>query len=305
VFQYDSFFAPILETCPIDIGIIDKDEIKKCKVIKNNKGNPEMLYVSSKIKYVGKESIIEYLESKISKEEERKAILESHLHLLKGLNKMLSLEDPIIHYDIKSNNILLDDVYNVPIIIDFGLSFKKSQILKGLENPEALGNLFYVYYDNYPPWSIEIILLSYVVQNIILDEDEKVNIEIDKIDKYIEILVNVSEDFVSKSVILEDDEKKEFIERMTKYISTFKTKTLRTFIDDLLGSWQSWDNYAIAVMYYSYISYRYIDLKNDDYISNYMRMLKKIISSTSDSKRSVPKDTYDSIVLLAEVTSSF
>jgi serine/threonine protein kinase len=303
VFQHDSFFAPILQTCPIDIGVINQEEIHKCNVIKkSNSEETENLYVSSKIKFVGKESITDYLESKLSKEEEIKAILETHLHLLKALHKMSFLEDPIIHYDLKSNNILLDELYNLPIIIDFGLSFGKSKILKGLENPEILRELFYVYYDNYPPWTIEIILLSYVFQNIVFHQDnhEEINIEIDKIDKYIEFLQKVVHEFASKNVIFKDDEKKEFTENMIKYISSFETKTLRIFIDDLLGSWRSWDNYAIAVMYYSYLSDRDIDLQNDNYIRNYMIMLKKIILSTPESKRYVPKDTYDSIVLLAE-----
>jgi hypothetical protein len=42
--------------------------------------------------------------------------------------------------------------------------------------------------------------LSSVVQNIVSGEDEGINIEIDKIDKYIEILGNETEDFASKNV---------------------------------------------------------------------------------------------------------
>ncbi|NBU90765.1 MAG: hypothetical protein EBS12_04880 [Flavobacteriia bacterium] len=30
----------------------------------------------------------------------------------------------IVHYDIKENNIIYDDVQHLPIIIDFGLSFR-------------------------------------------------------------------------------------------------------------------------------------------------------------------------------------
>ena len=53
IFPYESFFAPILETYPIDIGRIEHKEKKKCQIFQV--GTKQ--YVTSKIRYVGKNTI--------------------------------------------------------------------------------------------------------------------------------------------------------------------------------------------------------------------------------------------------------
>ena len=77
----------------------------------------------------------------------------------------------MIHYDLKDGNIIFDEVYNVPIIIDYGLSFTKSQLLKTPLSIENLEKVFYVYYEKYSPWNIDIVLLSYITQSIIINEE--------------------------------------------------------------------------------------------------------------------------------------
>jgi serine/threonine protein kinase len=287
IYQYEFFFAPILDTCPIDIGIIEKDEIKKCDIITNDvKGHS---YVSSRIRYVGNSSIEEYLEKIILEKNKTKAVFETHLYILKGLDLLLSLSDPIVHYDLKDNNIIFDSIYDIPIIIDFGLSFTKTEIIEGLKNPKTLKNIFYTSVSSYPSWSIEIILLSHIVQNIILNE---IDIESNIIDDYIDGLIQVVETFVETSVIFTGkDEINEFKEKMIQYIISFKTKTIRLLINDLLKNWQSWDNYAIAVTYYSYLKEM-----NNPYIYDYKKVLKNIILTTSEGMRPLPNDTYKSII---------
>ena len=51
-----------------------------------------------------------------------------HLHILTGLQKLIKLNNPIIHNDLKDENILIDNIYDIPIIIDFGLSFTKDDV---------------------------------------------------------------------------------------------------------------------------------------------------------------------------------
>lgn len=289
IYQYEFFFAPILDTCPIDIGIIGKDEIEKCDIITNDvKGHT---YVSSRIKYVGSGSIGEYLEKIILEKNKTKAIFESHLYILKGLELLLAVPDPIIHYDLKDNNIMFDSIYDIPIMIDFGLSFTKSEIIEGLKDPKTLKKIFYTSVSSYPSWSIEIILLSHIVENIILNE---IDIESVLIDDFINDFIKVIKIFVETSVIFtKEDEINEFKEKMIQYIISFKTKLIRLLINDLLKNWQSWDNYAIAVTYYSYL-----DGMNNPYIYDYKKVLKNIILTTSERMRPLPNDTYESIVEL-------
>jgi tRNA A-37 threonylcarbamoyl transferase component Bud32 len=66
------------------------------------------------------------------------------MHLLKALSTMLDVKDPIIHYDLKNKSIIyLTD--KGPIIIDFGMSFIKSQLLSAVIHPEKLNDFFWNY----------------------------------------------------------------------------------------------------------------------------------------------------------------
>lgn len=296
IIQYETFYAPILNTCPIEIGLIDENEINKCDVVRKNQdsNSKEVVFMSSTLRYAGKLNVREYLETKMHKQEvHRKCIFETHLHLLKGLNKLLLLKDPIMHYDLKDNNIIMDKVYNVPIIIDFGLSFTKSQISNAMLNPKDLSEYYYIYYNNYSPWAIEILLLSYITRKIL--KNTKLNIEVEKIDKYIVDLLVVVKDYTKTRDVFESEEEKiEFSGKMTNYLNSFKSKTIRVIMDDLQRSWNSWDNYAIASMYLELI----INIKDDGYISKYKEILKNIVLVTPERGRQVPMDTYDSIVNL-------
>ena len=59
--NHDQYFAPILDQCPINISKIENSELKNCDVIKEgfqSKSAPN--YISSKIRYVGKETLDDY-----------------------------------------------------------------------------------------------------------------------------------------------------------------------------------------------------------------------------------------------------
>lgn len=300
IFQYDFFFAPIIGSCPIDIGLIKEEEIQQCPLIKENKDR-KVVYVSNKMKFVGNKSTFDYLET--IKKGQIKSLLESHLHLTKALSKLLLLNDPIIHYDLKDNNIMFDDLYNVPIIIDFGLSFTESKIISGLKNPLKLGNYFYID-ESYSPWTIEIHLLSYIAQKIILNDNEQINIDNELLNHYLDTLVDVVDKFItssSKEIYKFDKKKYEFRQNMIDYLTSFKLKPIIFLVTDLIKSFKTWDNYSIAVMYNNYLSYADIDRVNP-YIIAYKNLLDSIIFATPLSQRIEPKQLYDKIIELCNVT---
>jgi serine/threonine protein kinase len=171
-------FAPLLEDCVLDIGRIHPNEVEKCNVITTAIKEKETVksFTSSKIRFVGKNTVGEYLMSKIDNPKQKchshifkpskitsihntnfqryKKMIECHLHILKGLIKLNNVG--IVHYDLKDNNVIYDDVYGVPIIIDFGLSFKKPLSTSTYKE-------FYRFDATYPPWTIEIVFINYLV----------------------------------------------------------------------------------------------------------------------------------------------
>ncbi len=298
--NYDYYFAPILNSCPINIGVIEDNEIKRCEIVSKDKDSSQKEYISSTLKYVGKNSICEYLNTRQKNEKKHvKAILETHLHLTKALQKLLDLEDSIIHYDLKDGNIIFDDEYNVPIIIDYGLSFTKSQLFFTPLSIENLEKVFYVYYEKYSAWNIDVVLLSYITQSIIIEEN--LNVAHQVLQPYYEKLINVVDDFVAGSILFDtNEERSKFTYNTKKYLSKFEKKTIRILIDELSQRWKSWDNYSIAVMYYIYLlDNKY--LEENKYIILYRMLLKEIIHSTFDRERHEPMRTYESIILLSRL----
>lgn len=297
IFQYESFFAPILETQPIDIGRIEKKETNKCNIFQL--GTKQ--YVSSKIRYVGKITIDDYiLNNTLNYKTQRRTVFETHLHLLKGIQKLLLLQNPIIHNDLKYNNILIDKIYDVPIIIDFGLSFTFTELQETLLQTEKMKSLFFSY-KPYLPWNIEFTLLSFIAKNILLNQKKYVNFHIDKIEKHLSLLYKVIHSFVKNNfVFIENDQEKDlFIQKMNHYIQSFRTKTFKDLLQDLLKNWKSWDNYSLAMMFYEIIITNF-SKKQDHYIDTYKQLLLNIILNTPDITRSLPMDTHQSILTLCQ-----
>ena len=305
IFQYNSYFAPILETYVIDIDTIERNELTKCKLIqiqKQNKptNNPSK-YVSSKIRFVGNISIKKHIIKITTMIKKRNILFEMHLHILKGLKKLITLNNPIIHNDLKDTNILIDDAYNVPIIIDFGLSFTKDDFKKALINPETLKKIFFSR-NYYLPWTIEFTILSYIANDILSNENKQhINIHIDKVEKYLPSLSFVIQTFVKSNLILieMDEIKITFINKMNSYVESFRFKTLMEFIQDLFQSWESWDNYSVAIMFYEFIvkNFQKNDIQKDKYLKKYQQFLLNIITSPL-LLRSSPSHTFQFITSL-------
>lgn len=299
VSQYDYYFAPILKSCPIDIGMIDDDEIKKCDLMSNDKKSNEKDYISSTLKYIGRNSLYEFLDSEKRSSSHIKKILESHLHLILGLEKLLCMEDPIIHYDLKNGNIMYDESYNVPIMIDFGLSYTRSELFSSPMNLEALNQIFYVYYEKYSAWNIDVVLLSYITQEIAMKDGINLNSQILK--PYYENLIQVVDDFIEGSEMFETEEEREiFLGDTKEYLSWFYKKTISTLIEGLRNRWKTWDNYSIAAVFYLYLQNNK-DLNENKYVIAYKKMLKEIIYSTPKNERQEPEKTRERIVSFTRI----
>jgi serine/threonine protein kinase len=125
------------------------------------------------------------------------------------------MKDPIVHHDLKNGNIMFDDVYDVPIMIDFGLSFTRSELFESPLNIKTLDKIFYIYYEKYPAWNI--------TQSIALKGNININEQIVK--PYYSDLLKVVDDFVREGSGFETDEDRVLFTVNTKdYLSNFENK---------------------------------------------------------------------------------
>ena len=104
-------------------------------------------------------------------------LIDTYKHLLNAL--LLLQYNDIVHYDLKSDNVLFNKVKNQPIIIDFGLSVILNKLTKltrttdgknsikkmSFELEKLLREKFYVFAPDYYLWCIEIHTISYLLDS--------------------------------------------------------------------------------------------------------------------------------------------
>lgn len=274
--NYSKLFAPIVDSCPINIEKVDKDAIQKCEpIMKNIQQGINVQYKSYKMRYAGNQFLSQYFLSLLHNNPKKliKRIIETHIYLLKSLDILGKQNPPIIHYDLKDNNIMYDEKLGVPIIIDFGLSFELDTS-KAFDKAIALEQ-YYIFYEKYPPWNIELVLLSYITQHIATNRELTTKIEPADITK----LTTICNTFVSRSDILQIISKEEihaFEQGLIQVISLYKDKSWNTLFQDLQKGYSSWDNYAMSVIYLFYIKDLFHGIENV-IIKNYKEVLTRII----------------------------
>jgi hypothetical protein len=294
-------FSPILSSCPVNIGAISKFELEKCEVFtKHAERDTEMEtmiskieYKSYKMKYAGKNSLGKYFLSLLNKTPKKiiKRIFETHIYLLKSLDKLIKLDKPIIHYDLKDNNLIYNEDLDVPIIIDFGLSFELTPEKK-YEHAIAFEQYFY-FYETYPPWCIEMVLLSYIVQKIVDQQHQDISSKIEETN--IVELKTICTNFITENEIFKyciAQEESEIMKHgLHQFVSSYLGKSWETMFQDLQKSYATWDHYSIAVIFLLYFKDMFTNITSP-IITDYKSILKTIIlsvPSTTQERLSIDK----------------
>jgi serine/threonine protein kinase len=264
--NYEDYFSPILSVCPINITLLDKGLISQCELFKKKKSKNR--YLNLKQHYINGSELNEYMLDKNNKDIKQGIIgknsgkrfieksIYTYTHLLKALIKLENAG--IIHYDLKSGNILYNREKHAPIIIDFGLSIDvKNKLLKELSNQEYnekyydnMINIFYIYSPDYYIWCPEILFLSYLYNK------KQINDIVNKND-----INRVSNDVIDKNHVfkklLNNEVKQEYKKVISDYYSKFIGKTAIQITPELLRYIYTWDKYSLAITYLRLIYYLY------------------------------------------------
>jgi hypothetical protein len=291
--QYSKYYAPILDSCSVDTSVIIQKERDYCHLFATNNHDQ---FATSIIRKIGDYSLGVYLyqmSNDVSSyliEDEIRTIYKTHIHLLKALSKLLDAKDPIVHYDLKGMNIFIHDTFQVPIIIDFGMSFTKSQLVSALLNPQKQNlNQFFWSYEAMEGvvidvnWSIEVELLCYI--NISKDLNELIT------SSDIEDLKKVVSSYIKKDATYNLIDTTKFQDDMKQYLSSYKSKKWEILLRDLTNTWNTWDNYALALTYYRYLQDKPLNFNDNPFITNYKKLLERIVFATPETRRLGPKET--------------
>jgi hypothetical protein len=346
--RHHEYFAPIVSSCNIDIGKIDKDELEKCKILHshtqeqtkpattgdtdnaviesnyksssvstlgdskrsvlNHQGAiPVLIYndafrasryksssVSNKIRYIGKKTLGKELVriGKYQPQQLLKKMIQTHIHLLQGIQQLLTAPTPIVHYDVKENNIMYEESTGNPIIIDFGISLQPTTL-----SPENYKSGFYVYSNKYPCWCMEILLINYIVHTKptpVTYQEQLTHQDIINLQKIVEEIIQENPTY--KNEVITQEERTNLQTETNNYISTFESKTWQQLMDVLLQTYPSWDNYSISVIYLTFMVDIFIHgtqpIKNPC-IESYIEIVKSIVLTPPNKPRKTPTETIE------------
>ncbi len=312
--DHSDYFAPIESSCPINYAKIDNKSLTSCKPYKKNSEG----FISCRIRYIGRNSLGKSLGRILSGGRETKQKLdqyfrrfaEMHIYLLNSVS--ILNKKGILHMDLKENNIMFDIKKKLPIIIDFGLSYKTKKL--SIENYiEKAQNQFGVSNSEwYNPWAIEVVLLSNIsnmmrqisYSNEVKDqiiEDDKLQILKNSCDEYIKM------HNIFKINLFSKDEIEQYRNSLINFIDGFKKKKWIEIWITLTSTYESWDNYSLTVLFVNELNMlNLIDNNNnnnnnnnkkDMFIEPYVKELKTILIS-SILKRPNAEDTKKELNIL-------
>ena len=265
---YNNHFSPVVKHCSIDIGNIKDDDKNKCTVFKKQKSKK---FILMKMFYIDGIDFIDYMIEHKNSSQIVRNIINSYNHMLRTLSMLIGKK--IIHYDLKGTNILFDNVKQVPLLIDFGLSIK----IKNM-NRENLKDFFYVYAPEYYVWSLEIHYLCYILNK---NKDPSVS-----------ELKTIAKDFVENNKGLNKIFSSGFLKRYktkcAKQLRYYNSIEYNERVEKILNYWATFDNYSLSIMYLKFLYYINIEgFQNNPFTIFFSKLLLQNIDPNPEKRLTI------------------
>lgn len=292
ILDYSYYFAPILQTCEIDMSNMESEELNKCKIIQSNKNKKHLKFQMNKIAYIGNKNILSYLLELLENEKKIKnfsiEFFNIFIRLLEGYSLLHKQE--IIHMDVKANNIIVNEKKS-PIIIDFGISFDIDELNKAKDMLDSdketyfglLNDIFFNPEDKYQYWCFDIFVINYAINNVLFDvKTRQINdmpVNIDDLIKCTDIYFGSNNGIIQ---LLEEGEKQSMKENHVTYLKEISNYDKQTKINNtmwmsviskLLDNAKTWDIYGLIITYLEIFDILKIKDKVE-YLQTFYKLLK-------------------------------
>lgn len=268
--SYLNHFVPVMDSDDINVKKIDDDDVGNCTIFMKYKDTP---FINMKIRYVNGKNFLDYIvNNKSSSFNFTKLLVNSYNHLLSTLDIMVNLK--IVHYDLKGNNIMFDSSNQLPLILDFGLSIKMDEI-----KIENLTKHFYTYAPEYSPWALELHYINFLLKvnpnptNKDLEEMARrfVNSDTNPVS------IVFSREFIGKF-------EKSCLNQLKKYN---RIPTLEKKLKTLYKYYDTWDNYALSVIYITIFHFIYPSFNKNNFIEIMVKILLQNIHPDPEKRLKV------------------
>jgi serine/threonine protein kinase len=237
--RFANYFSPIISHCKLDLAEISETEINKCDFIRENPYKRKN-YMTTKTFFIKGKDYSDYLKEN---DHSPQFVVEIYNKLILIINKLAT--QGISHFDLKTSNLIIKLDTLQPIVIDFGISI----IIDDIKTEKQYKDAFYIYSTDYLPWSIDIVVMSYLVQKYNTFESLVTEMDIQEIQKIIYIKTNeiaaIIDNTQNGNVGNEINEY-----RITKYqhFKLYMGKKIRLVVEELKAHYKEWDIYSIAIM---------------------------------------------------------
>jgi serine/threonine protein kinase len=240
--DYMLYFLPVVSSCPIKLGSINKNLLEECDILSTSDDKEkETKYILMEIPYVKNKSFYAILiDMYSSKKHIIVGLIENYSYLLDSLS--ILLKNKLVHFDIKSENILYNQNTHLPLILDFGISIDIDTF-----KYKNIGIYFYTYSPDYYIWSLEVHVINFLLYEtrgpLTAADIKRICAEYVKYNKG---LINFSEEF-------KGDYLKSCENCLQVYVGMDKKKT----IDLLITFYPTWDNYSLSILYLKTFSFMF------------------------------------------------
>ena len=255
--DYKLFFAPIIKSCKISFKKLNQTslELNKCNSLFEeyynnkdlysnkdlNKNNVESKYYLTYIKYIKNKTFKEYFMDINLPGIYFNEFIKCYYIILNSIIKLNNAN--IIHNDLHINNILYNFKTNIPVIIDYGLSFNKKQCEKMKNSVDFyyIKKFVFDYRTDSYNHNIEKRFISFIIYNksedfysIVQDNNTK-NILTDNI---INIFVEDCYDSIVKNIeiayFFNKEELEEYKTELYKYYNKFTNKNKYPYYSNIV-----------------------------------------------------------------------
>ena len=266
--NYELFYLPVIESCPVNIRNIDRELITECQVVAKSQDVP---FVLMSIPYVSNRAFFDVVADKsLGRKQMVSTLARTYSYLLTAIKNLIEIE--VVQFDLKGDNILYNLATKDPQIIDFGISLPMSKI-----GPQNWSKYFYADAPEYYVWPLEVHLINFLlhVSSPLSAED----------------IPSIVKSYTSRNNALSlfsSDFKERYGKLCEVCLREYVGKAKEKIIPELISHYATWDNYSLSVLYLKALSRMFPQgIKRNKIIVRFTQLLVLNISPDPASRVSL------------------
>jgi hypothetical protein len=242
--------------------------------------NANIIYFKTYLKTTPKQFILRLLDS---------------FETLLGIISILE-QQKIFHNNIKMDTILYNEDTSNLLLSNFRYSINLDSDLYNDNLGEYLKHFFIAFEPNYNEWTLELHILSFMLTN-----------KLDSLSYYnIEYIINE----VAKHSIIHKFNKTiidEFVSSSLKYFEKYINKTYDTILFDILNYTNTWDTYALSLLYLNILIdiHNKLENKANKFIILFMKLLVNNLHFNPEKRLSATQTSFNFKLLLEDIDKSY